>query len=300
MISLSTLPPGLLQWLQGPGVGRLVLVVNLLLVLGLTWLLAQMTWQLLLPVAPAPTLLPASTVAVAPAQTVARGGEVARLHLFGEAVVGAETPVEEVPRDAPDTRLRLTLRGLFAARDPDQALAIVADPGGEEKAYRVGDPLPGGAELREIHADRVILSRAGRYETLRLPQEEPIDGMGRAPLASPAGDAGEPAMDPGLLLQQHRETLRNNPQALVNLVRPMPVQEDGRLVGFRLMPGTERNFLPQLGLRPGDIVTAINGMALDNPASGLQALQALQNETSVSLEIRRGQQAMTLNFEVPQ
>lgn len=300
MISLSIPSAGLLHWLQGPSVGRLVLAVNLLLVLGLTWLLAQLTWHLLLPVAPETVSLPAAgTVASAPAQTPDRGREVARLHLFGEAAQGGPAAVEEVPRDAPDTRLRLTLRGLFAARDPEQALAIVAEPGGEEEVYRIGDPLPGGAELREIHADRIILSRAGRYETLRLPQEEGIDGMSREPTSRPAA-GGATSEDPGALLQQHRETLRTNPQALVSLVRPMPVQENGQLVGFRLLPGQDPNFLNKLGLRAGDIVTAINGLALDDPANGVQALQALQNETSLNLEIRRGQQNMTLNFDVPQ
>ena len=296
MASLHFPSPGLLHWLQGPGVGRLVLAVNLLLVLGLTWLLAQLTWQLLLP-APEPITPLVNAAVVAPAQTIARGGEVARLHLFGAAVT-APAAVEEVPRDAPDTRLRLTLRGLFAAQDPEQALAIVADPGGDEKAYRIGDPLPGGAELREIHADRVILSRAGRYETLRLPQEDPIDGVSREPTSRPAA-GGAVSEDPGALLQQHRETLRTNPQSLISLVRPMPVQENGQLVGFRLLPGQDPSFLNKLGLRAGDIVTAINGLALDNPANGMQALQALQDETSLNLEIRRGQQNMTLNFDVP-
>lgn len=296
MSTLNFPSPGLLHWLQGPGVGRLVLAVNLLLVLGLTWLLAQLTWQLLLPAAPVTVALPAGTVAAsAPAPTVDRGRELARLHLFGEAAATPEA-VEEVPRDAPETRLRLTLRGLFAARDPRQALAIVAEPGGDEKAYRVGDALPGGAELSEIHADRIILSRAGRYETLRLPREEALDGMAAA---APAGDAGLPE-DPGQLLQHYRQALRENPQSLVSLVRPMPVQENGQLVGFRLLPGQDRAFLGKLGLRAGDIVTGINGQALDNPASGLQALQALQSATSVNLEIRRGQQTLTLDFEVPQ
>src|SRR5690606_5996394 len=163
----------------------------------------------LLPVATPTVSLPAAaTVATAPAPGAERGREVARLHLFGEAVTTQEAVVEAVPRDAPDTRLRLTLRGLFAARDPDQALAIVAEPGGDEKADRIGDPRPGGAELREIHADRIILSRAGRYETLRLPQEEAIDGMGRAPATAPV--AGSLPEDPGLLLQQHRDTLRED------------------------------------------------------------------------------------------
>ena len=296
MISLNIPTAGLLHWLQGPGVGRLVLVVNLLLVLGLAWLLAQFTWRLMLPVAPEAAVAPTGVaVASAPAPATDRGREVARLHLFGEA--SAPAAVVEAPREAPDTRLRLVLRGLFAARDAEQALAIVAEPGGDEKAYRIGDPLPGGAELREIHADRIILSRAGRHETLRLPQEDAIDVAPRAPTTAPVPAGAAP--DPTEILRGHRETLRSNPQSLIGLVRPMPVQENGQLVGFRLLPGSEPGFLNQLGLRAGDIVTAINGMALNDPASGAQALQALQNETSLILEIRRGQQNMTLNFEVP-
>lgn len=302
MIPVSLQTNALLQWLQGPKVGRLTLAVNLLLVLWLAWLLAKLTWLVMAPPAENAAAPPAPTapVSAAPAgQAVNSGSRIAALHLFGEAdSKPAAVAQEVVPLDAPETRLKLVLSGLYTAEVPEQALAIIAEPGGDEKPYRIGDPLPGGAELKEIYADRIILSRAGRYETLRLVQDDAIGGMNRAPATlRPAGNSAE---DPGLVLQQYRESLRENPQSLLSLVRPLPVEENGQLVGFRLLPGRERGFLQQMGLRPGDIVTAINGQALDSPARGMQALQALQDQTNVNLEIRRGGQTMALNFQVPQ
>ena len=47
--------------------------------------------------------------------------------------------------------------------------AIIATRGGaNEKGYSPGDRLPGGAELKEIYQDRVILKHRGRFETLTL------------------------------------------------------------------------------------------------------------------------------------
>jgi len=79
--------------------------------------------------------------------------------------------VEKKVLDAPETRLKLTLRGVFASEDSSGGRAIVGDPQGKEENYAVGDPLPGGAKLSEIYPDRIILERNGRFETLRLPKE---------------------------------------------------------------------------------------------------------------------------------
>ena len=76
-----------------------------------------------------------------------------------------------VPAEAPDTRLKLVLRGAFASDDRALSRAIIADPRGKEEHYSVGDALPGNAELSEVHPDKVILKRGGRFETLRLPDE---------------------------------------------------------------------------------------------------------------------------------
>ena len=91
---------------------------------------------------------------------------IASWHLFGKA----DKTSKVVPTNAPETTLRLTLKGVFASADAPSA--IIAAANGQEREYSPGDSLPGGAKLREIFADRVILERQGRFETLSLQRRE--------------------------------------------------------------------------------------------------------------------------------
>lgn len=116
----------------------------------------------------------------------AEGSKVERIaawHLFGQppiTPVTAPQPVVEVPK----TRLQLTLRGVAAADATGDARAIIAEAGGRERHYRPGEAVPGGAKLAEVHPDRVMLERNGRFETLVLTRQErgaaePTEAMGR-------------------------------------------------------------------------------------------------------------------------
>jgi len=51
-------------------------------------------------------------------------------------------------------------------------------------------------------------------------------------------------------------------------MRNQPVLMQGKLRGFRVYPGRNRQAFTRLGLRSGDLVIAINGTPLDDPARG--------------------------------
>ncbi|WP_126452299.1 type II secretion system protein N [Sulfuriflexus mobilis] len=92
--------------------------------------------------------------------------QIANWHLFGNAGLVA---VSKGPTVAPETKLNLLLRGVIASPEQVNAVAIVADGNkAEDKAYGIGDSLPGGAEVKEIYSDRVIIEYRGRAETLTL------------------------------------------------------------------------------------------------------------------------------------
>jgi len=129
-----------------------------------------------------------------PASTPTGGGasaarlpvdRVAEWDLFGRAAPVNTAPVT-APTEAPKTRLQLTLRGVAASKAGEDAHAIIADPSGRERRYRQGEAVPGGASLAEVHENRVLLLRNGRYETLPLAKVE-----GAAP-----GDAGGAGLGP--------------------------------------------------------------------------------------------------------
>jgi general secretion pathway protein C len=56
----------------------------------------------------------------------------------------------------------------------------------------------------------------------------------------------------------------------------------------------------QMGLKPGDVVTRINDVNLDNLASGMQALRSVQSGDTVSMTVQRGGQQEDLSFRIPE
>ncbi|MDP0563049.1 MAG: type II secretion system protein N [Candidatus Endonucleobacter sp. (ex Gigantidas childressi)] len=74
------------------------------------------------------------------------------------------------PIEIPKTKLNLTLHGSLAdlQQDKSESSAIIQGSN-QEKLYRIGDNLPGGAILTEVNADHVVLKRNGQFEILSFP-----------------------------------------------------------------------------------------------------------------------------------
>lgn len=262
----------------------------MLLVIAIAVGAADLTWKLVpgasVPVAVAPVGVANTAAAAAPnAQQLA--DQVAARHLFGIAGALDAEPVK--PVEAPDTRLRLTLRGVIAHDNAPSARAIIAAADGDENAYAVGQEVPGGVTVSEIRADHVLLERGGRFEVLRMPKESVGDGLtevaapSRGTSAAAGGDVdlGDLRTRP---LREIRDDLVANPDAVTRLMRVVPIQQGDEFKGFRLMAGNQTHLLERLGFQRGDIVTAVNGIALDNPVRGLEALREI-TEAQSSLEI---------------
>ena len=289
-----------LDWMQGPRAELVARLVTLLLGLWLLYRLAGLVWEIV----PAPELaeIPATAPPVAsgsatdPRQPRLDIAKVIGWHLFGTPSAGTSAPGGG-PIDAPDTRLNLVLRGVLSSDDAEGARAIIAEPNGDENYFRVGSGLPGGAELTEIHADRIILRRAGQYETLRLPRDA-MEGAANAPARLPG--AGAPIGNAGAVLGEYRDQIGDNPQALLDLARAVPAPSPGGgIAGFRLFPGNRPALFTQLGLQPGDLVTEVNGVILDSPVRGAEAMQILRESEQVALRIQRGGEEINLAIDVP-
>jgi len=233
------------------------------------------------------------------ARTLPKGGSaqidfpsIANAHLFGEA--GAE-PVNTAI-DAPETQLNLQLRGTIAAGDETMAHAIIADGDGKDKVFFINDTLPGGAVLHEVYTDRVILNRGGVLEALRLPRVSKALGRQPLPSAAPAFDDQNSA-PPADAMQQ---MMQGNPASFTDILRPQPYMPNGELKGYRVYPGRDRRRFAALGLRPGDLVTAINGQALDNLQSGMEVFRNLGNAAQIAVTIERNGAPMTLTLDTNQ
>lgn len=272
-------------------------MVNILLVIWLAWLLAQLTWVLLPDSGPGEAQpVDVTPVPVARQQPRIDERQIASWHLFGEAV--KEQPVKKTTVDAPETRLKLTLRGVFASDDSKSASmrAIVGDPRGKEESYAPGDPLPGGAKLSEIYPDRIILERGGRFETLRLPKKTMNTGSAAPGSSSRARTA---TSGNAAAFSRYRSEIKRNPSSLMNYIRTTPERKDGKFIGFRLQAGKDPGAMKELGLVPGDIVTSINEVQIDSPAKGMKAMQALGEGDSVNVVLLRDGKETSMSLTLP-
>src|SRR5690606_36749475 len=86
--------------------------------------------------------------------------------------------------------------------------------------------------------------------------------------------------------------------SLAEVIEIRPAQRNGRLIGYQLSPGVRLKEFVQLGLRTGDIVTAVNGIPLDD-LGAVQSLGSLMNgATEVSFSLLREGQVQNLRISL--
>ncbi len=74
----------------------------------------------------------------------------------------------------------------------------------------------------------------------------------------------------------------------------------GKLRGFRAYPGRNRAIFNKLGLKPGDLVTAINGQALDDPQHSQEVFNTIQTSDRVTVTIERSGQKQDISLNIAQ
>ena len=300
--AIARLPHADSAALQG-WLGRAAAAAALLLAVLLGDRLAALVWALVpLPEQTAPAL-----PAVAAAGGASRGEEgggyqrIAGWHLFGEVPKAPTTPPPapvQVPESVPATQLRLDLRGVFHYPDVSRQRAIIAGQDGREDVYAIGDSLPGGAILEDIGPQRVVLSRQGQMEALSFPEEGQRLGLGQPATGAAPVSETTTRIDATALAGRYRENMENDPTALADIAQVQPYIEAGAFRGFRLRPGRQANLLRQLGLRPGDVVTSVNGVPLDSMAQAMEALRNLAESDQVEVIILRNGRDVPYSFQL--
>lgn len=265
------------------------------MVVVIAWQAAGLAWSLV----PVENELPppqAVAAAAGPAAGQGAGMDVSgivRAHLFGQYVEEeAEAAIEEFGGELEPTKLNLTLVATIAADDAERARAIIAEGSGNQatqKVLKLGDAIPGGASLHAIELERIILRRSGKLEELRLPRSEDGSGSQRT--------ARAPARRPSQATSV-RQVIEQNQASLSDIVRFMPVNQKGQQTGYRVYPGRMRQQFTRLGLRPGDLVTHVNGTALDDPSKGMELLREMGDATQVSVQVTRNGQPTTIELDM--
>ncbi len=230
--------------------------------------------------------------------------------LFGSATETTSTSTED-PINAPITRLKLKLRGVYSAQEEKYAGAMI-EAQNKQQVYRIGDSLPGaaGLKLHQILADRVIMSRSGKFETLliedfgpkakssnrstnRTERQNNSSTTTKASSHSTIDKRNDRNLTEELLKLR---TKLSDPQSLNELVSVTPAIVEGEFQGFRLAPGKNRALFARMGLRRNDLVLSVNGISLDNPASAFSLMEQISTADEINLEVKRGSRNVSIMF----
>lgn len=186
-----------------------------------------------------------------------------------------------------------TLHGFRHAPHGAGSSAILSQAGTPQAAYRVGDVLAGGAVLESVGNDHVLLRRDARTLRVDLPAQGTLADAGTAGTALPTSlppapvAGGTPAGTEG--------SMPVDPVRLLSAARLSAHREQGRVVGYTVMPGSDDALLREAGLRPGDVLLDVDGQALD-PERLLELASDLGTAGHGQLTFRRDGQTHTLRL----
>ncbi len=273
---------------------RLAILVSLLLIVACAWLLVEVTWLFFPQDEEQPFPVQQKNRPIIKKQAQQNNfRKLTSANIFG---VSEKVNVQNQTK-APETRLNLTLKGVLAAIPMKHASAIIAQgKSGKEDIYGVGDKIPGGVLVKEIHPEYVVLERNGQAEILKLQKISGVDNikLGNKPNFKMNRSSG--SSSPGEVLTEIRKSILKNPASFGDYALPVIVREKGRQIGYRLQPQQKGALLSKLGLQSTDVITQINGIQMTKPGNGIKALRKLSNAKDLNIVVKRNGALVPLNI----
>lgn len=289
------LDPRLQQMLRRIPQQRVVVLLTLFLLFWIAWQLARITWLLV----PAPMSsgrwqaaeLPSTvTIQTLDIDTLASAG------LFGKAAQENNTAAAVQVIDAPETKLQLTLTGVVANTQTGGGAAII-ESAGDQETYSPGDRIKQtSATVKQILPDRVIIANRGIAETLML------DGFDYSKASATVYGSREDSVSrqevKSVLNQLDDVNEPDDVQRLTDYIRVSPVQQDGKLIGFRVNPGRDQKWFESSGLQPNDLAVSLNGIDLTDQQQAMKAVQELADMQDVSVMVERDGQLYDVHISL--
>lgn len=191
----------------------------------------------------------------------------------------------------------LRTTGVVVARRAEASVAILQSAG-RSRVVAVGDTAFGG-RVAEITQTGVVMDFDGTRSVLRLASMSAALAQVPPPAIAPPGPG--PAASPGELTMERRDLEQRlsleTPRILAETAL-VPVQNGPQVEGFAITRMPEGTLLSDAGLKPGDILTDINGTAIDSLATLIALWGRLQNESTVRAVVMRGGRPLTLTLRL--
>ncbi|NNP77869.1 general secretion pathway protein [Acinetobacter sp. Ac_3412] len=268
-----------MQQLRWQKLDKLSGLILALLILWLCWKLASLFWWVVAP--PQPMQFDRVDLGSQQAQVP----NISSFALFNEPAATSA-----------DDNVNLELQGVLLGQ-PNYLSSAVIKLNDTAERYRVGETVGSTSyQLAEVYWDHVILkqgngaTREVKFKGLDKGLYQPI-----APVLNSANNVQPQTVAP----------TQNTPQsALGQAIQQMQDNRDqylknmgvsgGGTDGYEISDKTPSNLKNTLGLRSGDRILSINGQSVGQGLNEVQLLEQVRREGHAKIEIKRGDQVMTI------
>lgn len=190
----------------------------------------------------------------------------------------------------PEVELRLVATNISS---DGSSLAIIEDKKkSEQDVFEIGDNVFNYAKIKKITENEVRLDHNGTEEVLMLEDVKP----GSETTGAVASVDGEQT-DFQVNSTELDDALANLPR-LLSQARAVPYFRNGQSIGMRLFAIRAGSLYEKIGLKNGDILTAVNENSLSDPTQALKLFEQLKSERSIQVAVERNGSIINLRYTI--
>ena len=232
------------------------------------------------------------------------------------AAVADQPVVDLTARDFKESELQActvnaTVRGTMVADRPEWSMALVVRNDTREPAIYTAqqghNAIFDDAIVVAIRSREVIVRRRDHFERcLGEGDAPPPPPVQAAPAVAdePQAGGGEVTGVTKMTATDYRVERAEVDKALSNLnevatqARIVPSFDKGKPNGFKMFSIKKGSIYDKIGLNNGDVIQKINGYDMNSPDRALEIYGKLRDATSLTIELKRGANTMTLNYSI--
>lgn len=186
----------------------------------------------------------------------------------------------------PFESLDIRLHGIVY-KNNNVGYAIISLHSAIQEIYIVNSEIMAHLVVTEIAKNHVEVNYFGEHHRLSI--EDSFASSGREDGSASGLTFAE---EVALVEEDHRR----NPIRLLMIRRPYAVYDDGRFLGYIIMPGSNDDQFKRLGFESGDIITYLNGTAFEGPGKEGFVIAELTHSSNIDLTVLRGEDELNIIY----
>jgi general secretion pathway protein C len=177
---------------------------------------------------------------------------------------------------------------LLKKRDNDKAFAV-----------KVGSEVEKGILVFKINDRYVYFKNQNEMIRVKIGEDLEQTATSNSAIAMPSKGEIEVRGDRVTLSAKYKEHLvKNDLSRILMQAAAVPVYQNNRLEGFKIVDIEPASIYEQVGLRDGDIIIEINGQALSDVGMAIKVLNSMRNDVFAEVRLLRAGTEKTIEINV--